>query len=158
MDIQQTCLVSFIFSLYYPANKPIGSPGWCMQRGYLPVSMNARKSLENNPLNWGFCDMKKKKCQGHDTNSPPYSNEQYETGLLMVNQKQCTRSLNRHKNDFQPKSELCATGQYTITAQEINRSKHRWKKGKLEAARKRGRCYWYCITSTKIHFYLSNGI
>ena len=113
-----------------------------MQHGHQPVSMNARKSLENNSLNWGFCDMEKKKCQGHDTNSPPYSNKQYETGLLMVNQKQCTRSLKRQKIDFQPKSELCATGQYTITAQEIIRSsKRQWKKGKLEAARKRGRCY-----------------
>ena len=110
-----------------------------MQRGYLPVSMNARKSLEQNSLNWGFCDMEKKKCQGQKSKSQPYSNDLYETKLVMVNQKECTGSL---KNDFQPKSELCATGQYDLRAQQINRSKRQWKMGKLEkAVTKRGRCY-----------------
>ena len=111
-----------------------------MQHGSQPVSMNARKSLENNPSNWGFCDMEKKKCQGQASKSLPYSNDLYETKLTMVNQKECTGSL---KKDFQPKSELCATGQYTLTAQEINRSsKRRWKKGKLGKPRtKRGKCY-----------------
>ena len=111
-----------------------------MQHGSQPVSMNARKSLENNPSNWGFCDMEKKKCQGQQSESLPYSSDLYETKLVMVNQKQCTRFL---KDDFQPKSELCATGQYTLTAQEINRSsKRRWKKGKLGKPRtKRGKCY-----------------
>ena len=125
-----------------------------MQRGDLPVSMNARKSLEHDPFNWGFCDMEKKKCQGlHASKGPPYSNDLYETNLLTVNQKVCTKLLNRHGNDFQPESELCATGMYDLKAQQINRSsKRRWKKGKLEKAKpKRGRCYRYCITTTKIH-------
>ena len=101
--------------------------------------MNARKSPENNPQNWGFCDMEKKKCQGQASKSLPYSNDLYETKLTMVNQKECTGSL---KKDFQPKSELCATGQYDLRAQRINRSKRQWKKGKLEKPKtKRGRCY-----------------
>ena len=123
--------------------------------------MNARKSLEHDPKNWGFCDMKKEKCQ-HDSNGQatsndgPYSKDLLETKLRMLKQRDCQVLFNKQMKEFKTDKfnktlELCATGIYTLQARRINRSKKQWKKGKLEKPRtKRGRCFikiYYCIRS-----------
>ena len=97
------------------------------------MSINETNSLEHDPKNWGFCDMKKTACWKDmhiDEHSETYSKDLQETKLRTMSQKLCQILLNN--TTFDPLSELCATGTYTLQAQQIVRTNKQWKKGKLE--------------------------
>ena len=117
-------------------DKSIGSPGHCSGEGQ--VSPNEAKSLIEHPENWGFCDMKKETClNGKDGNREIYSKHLQETKLRLMRQTRCQKLLNHTTLAFHPLSELCATGFYTLQAQDVIRSNRHWRKGALEKKRRK---------------------
>ena len=135
MDMESTLsskgetLVLFSFP-----DKSIGSPGHCSGE----VSPNEAKSLEHDPENWGFCDMKKETClNGKGGNREIYSKHLQETKLRLMRQTHCQKLLSNTTLAFHPLSELCATGFYTLQAQDVIRSNKRWRKGRLENKRRK---------------------
>ena len=115
-------------------DKSIGSPGHCSGE----VLTIEAKSLEREPKNWGFCDMKKETClNGKDGNREIYSKHLQETKLRLMRQTHCQKLLSNTTLAFHPLSELCATGFYTLQAQDVIRSNKHWTKGKLENKRRK---------------------
>ena len=82
--------------------------------------------------------MKKETClNGKDGNREIYSKHLQETKLRLMRQTHCQKLLSNTTLAFHPLSELCATGFYTLQAQEVIRINKGWKKGKLENKRRK---------------------
>ena len=121
-------------ALFSFPDKSTGSPGHCSGE----VSTNETKSLELDPKNWGFCDMQKETCRyGKCGHRESYSRHLQETKLRLMRPGLCQKLLSNTTLAFDQSSELCATGFYTLQAQEVIRINKGWKKGKLENKRRK---------------------
>ena len=85
--------------------------------------------------------MQKETClkgtHGHVGHMETYSKNLQETKLRLMRPWLCQKLLSNTTLAFNQSSELCATGFYTLQAQNVIRFNKGWKKGKLENKRRK---------------------